>query len=286
LDIFDNSCNVTIPDPVYPVYVDTNIMLGRNVTYIDGNESNGFLPMPGSAGTDLIYLCSPNNPTGAVYNREQLKQWVEYANANEAIILFDSAYEAFVSDPQLPSSIFEIPGSRTCAIEFCSFSKTAGFTGVRCGYTVVPLELKRRAGVGAGEKSVSLNDLWLRRQTTKFNGVSYITQAGAAAALLGEGYAQAMQNLSYYKNNTQIIREALDELGIWYTGGVHSPYVWLKCQNMLSWEFFDFLLQKAGVVGTPGSGFGRNGEGFFRLTGFGKREDVEMAMYRMKQVLS
>ena len=279
LDIFDADNTILIPDPVYPVYVDTNVMAGRKVLFTDGNVENNFLPMPDkNVKADVIYLCSPNNPTGAVYSRAQLKEWVDYANAIDAVILFDAAYEAFVKDPALPTSIFEITGARTCAIEFSSLSKTAGFTGTRCGYTVIPNELVR-----GGE---SLNKLWLRRQTTKFNGVPYIVQRGAEAVFTDEGYAQAKENIAYYMENAQTIAEGLRELGIWFVGGDNSPYIWLRCPGgMSSWEFFDFLLDHAGVVGTPGSGFGKMGEGFFRLTAFGNHEEVEQAMENMKIAL-
>ena len=280
-DIFSTENKVLIPNPVYPVYVDTNIMSGREVEFVAGSEENGFLPMPGSKLADIIYLCSPNNPTGAVYNKEQLKVWVDYANSNKSVILFDSAYEMFVGDDNLPTSIFQIPGADTCAIEFGSFSKTAGFTGVRCGYTIVPNALKRKYG----GRDISLNNLWLRRQTTKFNGVSYITQRGAEAAFSPEGYAQIKQNIDYYKNNAKMICDMLTDLGIWFTGGSNSPYIWMKCPNMSSWEFFDYLLQKAHVVGTPGAGFGAGGEGYFRLTGFGGREKTEKAIERIKSIL-
>ena len=276
LDIFSKDNVVLIPDPVYPVYVDTNIMDGRQVIFFSANESNGFLPLPDpSVKADLIYICSPNNPTGAVYNKEQLAKWVEYANANNAVIFFDAAYECFVSDSSLPRSIYEIPGARTCAIEFCSFSKTAGFTGTRCGYTVVPFDLVR--------DNCSLNKFWLRRQTTKFNGVSYITQKGAAAVFTPEGKKQIYENIDYYKENARTITETLDRLGIWYCGGKHSPYIWFRCPgNMGSWEFFDALLEKANVVGTPGEGFGENGKGYFRLTSFSTHENTIEAMRRFE----
>lgn len=279
LDIFDQDNVVLIPDPVYPVYVDTNVMAGRQVKFMNANAENGFLAMPDPAvHADIIYMCSPNNPTGAVYNKEQLKIWVDYAIANDAVILFDAAYEAFVNDENLPKSIFEIEGARQCAIEFCSFSKTAGFTGTRCGYTVVPIDLER-----GGQ---SLNKLWLRRQTTKFNGVPYVVQRGAEAVFCAEGQQQIHAAIAYYKENAKIIAEALDELGIWYTGGINSPYIWLQCPNgMKSWEFFDFLLEHANVVGTPGAGFGANGEGFFRLTAFGDRDNTKEAVERIKAVL-
>lgn len=276
LDIFSLDNRVLIPDPVYPVYVDTNVMLGRSVSYVDANEGNGFLPLPdASKQTDLIYLCSPNNPTGAAYNREQLKAWVDYALEQHAVILFDSAYEAFVCDPALPHSIFEIEGAKNCAIEFCSFSKTAGFTGTRCGYTVIPAELQ--------SDGVPLSKLWLRRQTTKFNGVPYIVQRGAEAVFTPEGQKQIQESISYYRKNAQVMAKALTELGIWFAGGKNSPYVWMKCPDgMDSWSYFDLLLEKAGVVGTPGSGFGQNGEGFFRLTAFGDAEKTKEAMARLK----
>ena len=278
LDIFSPDNSVLIPDPVYPVYVDTNIMAGRRIYYMNGNAGNDFLPLPDySTKADIIYLCSPNNPTGAVYNREQLKLWVDYALENNAVILFDSAYEIFVGDKSLPTSIYQIDGARECAIEFCSFSKTAGFTGTRCGYTVVPHELNR--------DGAALNKLWLRRQTTKFNGVPYIVQRGAEAVFSEEGLAQIKDNINYYLQNAKIIADMLEELGIWFAGGKNSPYVWLKCpNNMPSWDFFDYLLEKANVVGTPGTGFGANGEGFFRLTAFGNRENVIEAMKRIKNL--
>ena len=279
LDIFSVDNTVLIPNPVYPVYVDTNIMAGRKIIYMDGNEENGFLPMPvKSVKADIIYLCSPNNPTGAVYNREQLTQWVEYALENDAVILFDSAYEIFVREPGIPTSIYQIEDARKCAIEFSSFSKTAGFTGTRCGYTVVPMELERNG--------VSLHKLWLRRQTTKFNGVPYIVQRGAEAVFSVDGQAQIRDNIDYYTRNAQRISSVLSELKIWHTGGANAPYIWLRCPNGLSsWEFFDLLLEKAGVVGTPGEGFGSNGEGFFRLSAFGNCDDVVSAMGRLKALV-
>jgi LL-diaminopimelate aminotransferase len=279
LDLFSNYNTVLVPDPVYPVYVDTNVMAGRKIVYMMGSSGNGFLPMPQDAPkADVIYLCSPNNPTGAVYNREQLKAWVDYANAGDAVILFDSAYEAFVSEDSLPTSIYEIDGAETCAIEFCSFSKTAGFTGTRCGYTVIPKMLKR--------DGTDLNSMWVRRQTTKFNGVPYIVQKAAEAVFTDEGYRQTREAIAYYKENAKIISDTLDELGVWYCGGINSPYIWMKCPNsMTSWEFFDKLLNEANVVGTPGSGFGKAGEGYFRLTAFGNKERTALAMSRMKKLL-
>lgn len=276
-DMFDADNTVIVPDPVYPVYVDSNIMDGRRIIYIQGNEANGFLPLPNKdLKGDIIYLCSPNNPTGAVYNKDQLKLWVDYANQNGAVILFDAAYESFVEDGTLPRSIFEIEGAKTCAVEFCSLSKTAGFTGTRCGYTVVPK--------GIVINGVSLNKMWLRRQTTKFNGTAYIIQKGAEAVFTPEGYVSCLQSIQYYKENAKIISSTLDKLGIWHTGGVNSPYIWLKC-GMDSWQFFDLLLTKANVAGTPGSGFGVCGEGYFRLTAFNTKERTLEAMARLEAVL-
>ncbi|MBR0112152.1 MAG: LL-diaminopimelate aminotransferase [Clostridia bacterium] len=277
LDIFSKDNVVLVPDPVYPVYVDTNTMDGRDIVYLEANEANGFLPLPDdSIKADLIYICSPNNPTGAVYNKEQLTQWVNYALKNNSVILFDAAYECFVSDPSLPRSIYEIEGAKTCAIEFCSFSKTAGFTGTRCGYTVVPFALER--------DGCSLNKFWLRRQTTKFNGVSYIVQKGAAAVFTPDGIEQIKENIDYYKQNAKTITDTLDRLGIWYCGGKHSPYIWFRCpDNMGSWEFFDALLERANVVGTPGEGFGECGKGFFRLTSFSTHENTQEAMRRFEK---
>ena len=282
-DLFAQDNVILIPDPVYPVYVDTNIMNGRNITYIDANAENNFLPMPDhNFHADVIYICSPNNPTGAAYNRGQLKEWVDYALANDAITLYDSAYECFITDETLPRSIFAIEGARKCAIEFCSLSKTAGFTGTRCGYTIVPKDLKFAASNG---KEMSLNAMWNRRQTTKFNGVSYIVQKGAAAAFSVEGMAQCKANIKYYQENAKIIAEGLAKKNIRYFGGVNSPYIWFECpNNMESWDFFDYLLKNAQVVGTPGAGFGKNGHNFFRLTSFGNRENTIEAMNRIDQL--
>lgn len=282
-DLFAQDNVILIPDPVYPVYVDTNIMNGRNITYIDANAENNFLPMPDhNFHADVIYICSPNNPTGAAYNRGQLKEWVDYALANDAIILYDSAYECFITDETLPRSIFAIEGARKCAIEFCSLSKTAGFTGTRCGYTIVPKDLKFAASNG---KEMSLNAMWNRRQTTKFNGVSYIVQKGAAAAFSVEGMAQCKANIKYYQENAKLIAEGLAKKNIRYFGGVNSPYIWFECpNNMESWDFFDYLLKNAQVVGTPGAGFGKNGHNFFRLTSFGNRENTIEAMNRIDQL--
>ena len=280
LDIFSKDNTVLIPDPVYPVYVDTNVMDGRNIIFADANEQNGFLPLPDeNTDADIVYICSPNNPTGAVYDKDGLKKWIAYAKEHKAVILFDAAYESFVADPTLPRSIYEIDGAKECAIEFCSLSKTAGFTGTRCGYTVVPDEL-----VFDGH---SLNKFWLRRQTTKFNGVSYIVQRAAEAVFTDDGQMQIRANIDYYRENAKIITTAFDELGITYFGGKNSPYIWMKCPNgMDSWTFFDYLLKNAGVVGTPGAGFGKNGEGFFRLTSFSNHENTQEAMKRFKELLS
>ena len=279
LDIFSEDNVVLVPDPVYPVYLDTNIMAGRKVIFADATEENGFLPMPDeSVRADIIYICSPNNPTGAAYTIEQLKKWVAYAKKTDAVILYDAAYEYFVCDGEHARSIYQVEGAKECAIELCSYSKTAGFTGVRCGYTIVPEALIRGGH--------SLNRLWARRQSTKFNGVSYITQMGAAAVFTEEGERQIRENIDYYRRNAKTIADCLDELGIWYTGGKHSPYIWLKCPDgMDSWTFFDYLLENANVVGTPGSGFGKNGEGFFRLTAFGTHENTERACARIRALL-
>lgn len=280
LDLFSQDNVVLVPDPVYPVYVDTNVMAGRKIIYADANEANGFLPMPDySVDADLIYICSPNNPTGAAYTVAQLKEWVDYATKKGAIILYDAAYECFVESAGLARSIYQVEGAKNCAIEFCSFSKMAGFTGTRCGYTVVPEAIEK--------DGLSVNKMWLRRQTTKFNGVPYIVQRGAAAVFTKEGREQISKNLDYYRANAKVIAGGLKELGIWFTGGENSPYIWLKCPNgMKSWEFFDYLLENAQVVGTPGAGFGVNGEGFFRLTAFGSAEVTKEAVERIKKLLS
>lgn len=278
LDLFDENNTVLVTDPVYPVYVDTNMMSGRKIVYAMSSEENDFLPLPAPEyRADIIYLCSPNNPTGAVYDREGLTKWVRFAQENNAILLFDAAYECFVTG-DLPHSIYEIPGARDVAIEFCSFSKKAGFTGTRCGYTVVPDTLKR--------DGASLNKMWLRRQTTKFNGVSYITQRGAEAVFTEAGEREIEENLQYYRDNASIITETMDRLHIYYTGGKNSPYIWLKCPgDMDSWSFFDKLLNEAYVVGTPGAGFGKSGEKFFRLTAFSTHENTREAMARFEKLV-
>ncbi len=281
VDIFGNDNTVLITDPAYPVYVDTNMMSGRKVIFADSNEQNGFAAMPDeNVKCDLIYLCSPNNPTGSAYTYDQLKVWIAYAKKNNAVIIYDSAYEAFITDENVPRSIYAVEGAKEVAIEMCSLSKTAGFTGMRCGYTVVPSQLVVKASDGT---DVKLADLWGRRQGSKFNGVSYPVQCAAAAVFTEEGIRQTRENIEYYKNNAKIIGETLDELGIKYTGGKNSPYIWLKCPgNMGSWEFFDLLLEKINVVGTPGAGFGKNGEGWFRLTAFGDKDRTIEAMQRLK----
>lgn len=285
VDIFGDDNVVLITDPAYPVYVDSNLMNGRKVIYADSSEANGFCAEPDyNVHADLIYLCSPNNPTGAAFNTAQLKAWIDYAIANKAIIIYDAAYEAFITQDDIPRSIFQVEGARQCAIEICSLSKTAGFTGMRCGYTVIPNELEVEASDGT---KVSISQLWGRRQGSKFNGVSYPVQCGAAAVFSEEGREQIKVNLEYYKENARIIANTMDKLGISYTGGINSPYIWLKCPNgMGSWEFFDLLLKEANVVGTPGEGFGKNGKGYFRLTSFGDRDATIEAMARIERLLS
>jgi LL-diaminopimelate aminotransferase len=284
-DMFSVDNTVLVPDPVYPVYVDTNTMNGRNIIYMAGTAENNFLPMPDpSVHADIIYLCSPNNPTGAAYNKEQLKAWVDYALANNAVILYDSAYECFITDPTLPRSIFAIEGAKKCAVEFCSLSKTAGFTGTRCGYTVVPKAIVTKASNGT---EMSLNKMWNRRQTTKFNGVPYIVQRAAATVFSEEGMAEAKAMIDTYKVNAKIIADTMDETGVRYFGGINSPYIWFECPfNMNSWDFFDFMLEKIQVVGTPGAGFGANGNNFFRLTSFNNKANTEEAMARFKTLFN
>ena len=292
LDIFAHDNRVAIGDPVYPVYNDTNVMVGRTgeadeqgyyqgIVYLPYTEENNFMPTPPEDRVDIIYLCFPNNPTGTVATREQLQIWVDYALANDAVIFFDAAYEAFITDPEIPRSIYQIPGAERCAIEFRSFSKTAGFTGVRCALTVVPEALKGTTGDGA---EYSFNQLWNRRQSTKFNGVSYPVQCAAAAVYSDAGWAQTREIISYYMDNARIIREGLSAAGITCYGGVNSPYIWLKTPNgMSSWDFFDKLLNECHVVGTPGSGFGPSGEGYFRLSAFGERDNVTTAVRRIRE---
>ncbi len=283
-DLFSKDNIVLIPDPVYPVYVDTNTMNGRNIVYINGTAENDFLPMPDrSVHADIIYICSPNNPTGACYNRTQLREWVDYALEKDAVILFDSAYENFVSDESLPHSIYEIEGAKKCAVEFCSLSKTAGFTGTRCGYTIVP---KSITSVTSDGRTMSLNKMWNRRQCTKFNGVPYVIQRAAEAVFTDEGIAEARAMTESYMENAHIISETMKELNIRFTGGINSPYIWFECPfGMNSWDFFDFMLEKAGVVGTPGAGFGKNGNNWFRLTAFNSKENTAEAMKRFRSLL-
>ena len=278
LDLFDASSPALITQPAYPAYVDASIMAGRKILFLTAGPENDFLPMPSyDIEPDLIYLCSPSNPTGAVYDREQLQVWVNYANSRGAVILFDAAYEAFV-EGGLPHSIFEIPGARTCAIEICSFSKTAGWTGTRLGYTVIPKALER--------DGLNLNAMWVRNRTTKTNGISYILQKAGIAVLTDEGLRQIRENIGRYKENARVLMKALDESGIRYWGGKNAPYIWMACPDgMKSWEFFDLLLNEIQVIGTPGEGFGASGEGFFRLSSFGNPEDTKIAAERMKNLL-
>ena len=280
LDLFSQDNTVLVPDPVYPVYVDDNVMAGRKILYLPANAENNFLPMPDAAPhADIVYLCSPNNPTGATYTVEQLRAWVRWAKQNDALILFDAAYECFVTEPGLARSIYEVEGAKEVAVEVCSFSKIAGFTGTRCGYTIVPQDIRQ------GE--LSLNKMWLRRQTTKFNGVAYVVQRGAAAVFTPEGMREIRENLDYYRQNAAVIAQALDEVGIWYCGGKNSPYIWLRCPNQMdSWAFFDWLLENANVVGTPGEGFGACGQGYFRLTAFGDADRTKEAAQRIKTALA
>ena len=279
LDLFDSSGSTLVIEPAYPAYVDANVIEGRKIIHLASGRENGFVPDPSKEeAADLIYICSPNNPTGAVFSREKLQKWIDFANENGSVILFDAAYEAFIEDETLPRSIFELEGARTCAIEICSLSKTAGFTGTRLGYTVIPKTLIRNG--------MSLNDMWVRCRTTKTNGISYILQRGGAAVFTPEGQRQIHENLRFYKDNARILMKALDELGIWYCGGKNAPYIWMKCPgDMSSWEFFDYLLNEIQVVGTPGEGFGSCGEGYFRFSTFGSREDTEEAAGRLVGLL-
>ena len=282
-ELFAKDNVVLVPDPVYPVYVDTNTMDGKNIIYMNGTKENDFLPMPDeNVKADIIYLCSPNNPTGACYNKEQLEAWVSYALKNDAVILYDSAYEAFITDPTLPRSIYAIEGAKKCAIEFCSLSKTAGFTGTRFSYTVVPEELVFETSNG---ETLSLHNMWNRRQCTKFNGTPYIIQYAGAKVFTEEGMKECQENIGYYRENAHMIAETLEKKGISFTGGVNSPYIWFECpKGMESWEFFDYLLENAQVVGTPGAGFGENGKNYFRLTSFGKHEKTKEAMERFNSL--
>jgi len=291
-EIFETGCRVAMTDPVYPVYIDSNVMAGRTGSYNDGGYSgvtylpctaeNGFTPELPEGKVDLIYLCFPNNPTGMTLSKKELEKWVDYARKNKAVILFDSAYKAYISEPDVVHSIYEIEGAKECAVEFRSYSKTAGFTGVRCSYAVVP---KGVMGLTAAGKSVSLNDLWFRRQTTKYNGTSYIIHCGAAAIYTDEGRRQVREMVGYYMENASIILQGLKDIGIKTFGGVNAPYIWLKTPNDIdSWTFFDKLLNEANIVGTPGSGFGPSGRGYFRLTAFGKKENTIEAVKRLKNL--
>ena len=273
-DIFGDN-EIVISNPVYPVYLDSNLMLGRKIRFLNANLENGFLPMPTSLPNQafIIYLCSPNNPTGAVFSKKQLQEWVDFALKSGSLIVFDAAYETFITDDTLPHSIFELNGARDCAIEVCSFSKMAGFTGLRCGWTAIPMESP-------------LHNLWSRRQATKFNGASYISQIGAIAALSEKGEQENRENIAYYMENANILANFLREKGISFCGGVHAPYLWIKCpRGFSSWEFFDAMLSEVGVVGTPGVGFGSAGEGYFRLSSFCARHNIEEAISRMKSFL-
>lgn len=280
LDLFECSCSALVIEPSYPAYVDANVMAGRRIVHLSSSEENGFLPEPKEEEmADLIYICSPNNPTGAVYSRTQLQKWVDFANRNGSVILFDAAYEAFIEDKTLPHSIFELKGAKTCAIEICSLSKTAGFTGTRLGYTIIPKELNRNG--------MNFNEMWVRNRTTKTNGVSYIIQKGGAAVFTEEGQRQIHENIQIYKKNARTLMHALDQIGIWYCGGKNAPYIWMKCPNgMGSWEFFDYLLHEIQVVGTPGEGFGACGEGYFRFSTFGSPEDTKEAAERLIRLFS
>lgn len=280
LDLFERSSSALVIEPAYPAYVDANVMAGRKIVHLSSSEENSFLPEPSEdIKADLLYICSPNNPTGAVFSREQLQVWVDFANENGSLILFDAAYEAFIEDETLPHSIFELDGAKTCAIEICSLSKTAGFTGTRLGYTVIPKALKRNG--------MNLNEMWVRNRTTKTNGVSYIIQKGGAAVFTEEGQRQIHENIQIYKKNAKILMKALDQIGMWYCGGKNAPYIWMRCpRGMKSWEFFDYLLHKIQVVGTPGEGFGAAGEGYFRFSTFGSPEDTKEAAERIVTLFS
>ncbi len=275
LEMFDRDNTVLVIEPAYPEYVDTNLLYGRKVIHLPAGEGDGFLPLPDeSIDADIIYICSPNNPTGSAYTREKLKKWVDYANKKDAVILYDAAYEIFIEEDDVPHSIYEIDGADTCAVEVCSFSKTAGFTGTRVGYTIVPSKLERMG--------VNLNALWSRNRETRTNGISYILQKGASAVFTPEGQEQIHESISVYKKNAKVIMDAIDKCGFWYVGGKNSPYVWMKCpNNMGSWEFFDYLLNKLQIVGTPGVGFGSCGEGFLRLSAFGDPDDTQEAAKRI-----
>ena len=278
LDLFDTRSAAMVIEPAYPAYVDANVMAGRHIVHVSSGRENGFLPQPdASLQADILYICSPNNPTGAVFNRAQLQAWVDFANRRGAIILFDAAYEAFIEDETLPHSIFEMDGARTCAIEICSLSKTAGFTGTRMGYTVIPKALERNG--------MRIHDMWVRNRTTKTNGISYILQKGGAAVFTAQGQEQIHAQIQIYKQNAKTLTNALDRIGLWYCGGKNAPYIWMQCPDgMDSWTFFDFLLQKIQVVGTPGAGFGQCGEGYFRFSTFGDPDETAQAARRLVEL--
>ena len=277
-DLFDRDNSVLLIEPAYPAYADANIIAGRKIIRLDSSEKDGFAPDPDeNIAPDIIYICSPNNPTGAVFTKEKLKKWVDFANNSGAVILFDAAYEAFIEDDSVPHSIFEIDGAKDCAIEICSLSKTAGFTGTRLGYTVIPKALARNG--------MNFNAMWVRNRTTKTNGVSYIIQKGGSAVFTEEGQREIKENIAYYKNNAKIVMKVLDEFNIGYTGGRNAPYIWMKCpQGYTGWEFFDLLLEKVQIVGTPGEGFGSSGKGYFRFSAFGSREDTTEAAARLRDL--
>ena len=279
LELFDQDNTVMVIEPAYPEYVDTNILAGRQIIHLESNEQNGFLPAPSEdTKADILYICSPNNPTGAVFDRLQLQAWVDFANETGSVILFDAAYEIFIEDKNLPRSIYELDGADRCAIEICSLSKTAGFTGTRLGYTVVPHNLIRNG--------MSLNTMWSRNRETRTNGISYILQKGAAAVFTPEGQKQIHENLQVYKNNAKVFMEALDTAGVWYCGGKNSPYIWMKCPDGMSgWDFFDYLLNEIQVVGIPGDGFGDCGKGYFRFSTFGDPEETSEAAQRLYALL-
>ncbi len=291
-EIFSADTVICVTDPVYPVYVDSNVMAGRSgeaddegryagMVYLPANEENDFLPSPPSQKVDLVFLCSPNNPTGTVATKEYLQQWVDWARENDVVIIFDAAYEAFISDPSLPRSIYEVEGAKECAIEMRSFSKRAGFTGVRCAFTVIPKELEGRTKSG---ESVSFNALWNRRHCTKFNGASYVVQRAAAAVYTPDGLKQTSEQVAFYMENARLLREGLSKAGFTLFGGVHAPYIWMRTlDGASSWDFFDRMLNEANVVGTPGSGFGPSGEGYFRLSAFNSRENVNEAIARIQR---
>jgi LL-diaminopimelate aminotransferase len=295
-EVFALAARVAVTDPVYPVYVDSNVMAGRTgpagadgryggLTYLVGNEANGFQPDPPGEPVDVVYLCSPNNPTGTVATRAQLERWVAWARASDAILLFDAAYESYITDPSLPHSIYEIEGARDCALELRSFSKRAGFTGVRCAFMVVPSTVTGIAGTGSDARRVSLQALWSRRHSTKFNGASYVVQRGAAAAYSPAGLAQTREQIAFYMENARLLRQGLGAAGFTVFGGVHAPYLWLRTPDgATSWQFFDRLLAEAQVVGTPGAGFGPAGEGYFRLSAFNSRANIEEAIGRIRRV--